>query len=39
MDYLSTRPEVDADRIAIFGSSRGSELVLLARAAFPTSRR
>lgn len=35
LDYLVARPEVDADRIAILGSSRGSELALLAGAAFP----
>jgi dienelactone hydrolase len=35
LDYLAVRPEVDADRIAILGSSRGSELALLAGAAFP----
>lgn len=35
IDYLSARPEVAGDRIAILGSSRGSELALLAAAAFP----
>jgi dienelactone hydrolase len=35
LDYLAARPEVDADGIAILGSSRGSELALLAGASFP----
>ena len=35
LDYLAARPEVDPDRIAILGTSRGSELALLAGASFP----
>jgi dienelactone hydrolase len=38
LDYLAALPEVDAGRIAVLGSSRGSELALLAAAAFPQIR-
>ena len=34
-DYLAKRPEVDAGRIGIAGSSRGAEMALLAASAFP----
>jgi dienelactone hydrolase len=37
-DYLSARPEIDGARIGVMGSSRGSELVLLAASAFPQFR-
>ena len=35
LDWLAARSEVDAERIGVFGSSRGGELVLLLGATYP----
>lgn len=35
IDWLRTRPSVDADRIAVLGSSRGGEAALLLGATYP----
>lgn len=34
-DWLETRPEVDADRIALFGGSKGAEFALIAASKYP----
>lgn len=34
-DWLSTRPDVDADRIALFGGSKGAEFALIAASRYP----
>ena len=34
-DWLRTRPDVDADRIALFGGSKGAEFALIAASRYP----
>lgn len=34
-DWLKTRPEVNADRIALFGGSKGAEFALIAASKYP----
>lgn len=34
-DWLKTRPEADADRIALFGGSKGAEFALIAASKYP----
>lgn len=34
-DWLRTRPDVDADRIALFGGSKGAEFALVAASKYP----
>jgi len=34
-DWLGTRPDVDADRIALFGGSKGAEFALIAASRYP----
>ena len=34
-DWLKTRPDVDADRLALFGGSKGAEFALIAASRYP----
>ena len=34
-DWLRTRPDIDADRIALFGGSKGAEFALIAASRYP----